>query len=489
MPIVKLYNGEFKEENDWSTIYDTLGTRSHMGQLPSYRDNQFKYNEDGYYWEDRVASLTVQPGYELCGYDWKNKGGNWGEVCYTSDNSIMQKKHMDEIASMRLRLDCAYDAHKWNEECNKPNPNQDQYKGNCNINSTCYLNKVKECSNSNLTNNTNCKNFCTINPDKCTTSISNYCNNLDLDTLNNESVCNTLKTNIIKDKCTNDEKLFNSTTCKSYCTNKPNDCIDVSNRYCFNNMDKEECQTYCTKNINNCEMNIKKYCVNDNIKNTFCTSVLSSNEMGDKHDEVMEKYCNESPNKNDPLCNCKNKEAIFNNYKQLKADSLRDSLIARPDCFYGPCTRAGTYKISIGKPCPNLTICQNNIESLNISNSCNGELTTNCIKIENNCTTNTNADTGASIGAGTNASASAGAGAGTNESTNDGVDNNSSNSESSDDNNTDTLNNNILESISTKLNVFNLPKEQNMYLQLSTIIICCCCCCCLLLMMFTFKKK
>jgi hypothetical protein len=238
-------------------------------------------------------------------------------------------------------------------------------------------------------------------------------------------------------------------------------------------MDKEECQTYCTNHPNNCEMNIKKYCVNDNIKKTFCTSVLAKDEMAGKHDEVMEKYCNESSNKYDKLCNCKNKEIIFNNYKQLKDDSLRDSLLARPDCFYGPCTSGGVYQLSIDKPCPNLTICQNNIETLNISNSCTGTLTTNCIKIDNNCSTNTNYGTTA-VGATSSNNATDASG---------NNDSEIASNSSTDSTTNDSYSNNIYESILTKLNIFKLSHDQNIYLQTSIIIICYCCCFFCLLMM------
>ena len=144
-------------------------------------------------------------------------------------------------------MDCSHDLNKWNEECNKLNTNDDKYINNCNLNSTCYLNKVQECVSSNLTTNANCKKNCTYNSEKCIIAIFNYCNSLDLNALKTDTICTNIKSNMIKYKCINNSANFSNDVCKEYCTNNLNECKSVSNKYCFDNINKQECQTYCFK--------------------------------------------------------------------------------------------------------------------------------------------------------------------------------------------------------------------------------------------------
>jgi hypothetical protein len=282
-------------------------------------------------------------------------------------------------------------------------------------------------------------------------------------------MCKDIKTKIINDKCKTESNIFNNPLCKDYCKNKPADCIQVANEYCSNNMDKEECNIYCKKNPKNCIPSIKKHCVNDNIINPFCLSILSTPELAGQHDEEMEKYCNNSPNKTNSICNCKNNEVIKDNFKTIIDESVKNVLIKRPDCYYRPCAiLQDVYKLE-EKLCPNITVCKSDLSKMHANNICQGLQVNNCIKIDKNCN-------------------------------NSNIDDSKSNSDLDeydidlDEYNIDkhvSSSNKKSNMLDTVINIFSIPSlshNQNMYLQISSIG-CCCCCCCLLLLIIIFKKK
>jgi hypothetical protein len=491
--IVTLYQYPYPDQNNhYYTILNDLGERNNMFNMNAYLKGSLVENKKTW-WQNEFDSINIKPGYEWCG--WKDTELHADTSCYNSTGNDNVNRDFgtfrNEFESMRLRLDCSHDANKWVAECNTDIIDEKKYKDNCKTGSTCYQNKTKECSNESidLSTNANCKKFCAANPAKCPDQILKYCKKLDMPTLIKDDMCKDIKTNISKEKCKTDSTLFNTDICKEFCKGKPTDCINVANQYCSTNMETEECKNFCSFRPERCINGIRNFCVNDNIIKPICISMLSSPEMAGIHYEEMGKYCNNSPNKTNSICNCENKEAISNAFKTVTDDIVKENLIKRPDCFYRPCVlSSNVYKLK-DQPCPNLSICKKDLAKINITKLCQGTQSDNCIKFKNDCGSSTDSKNDTSTDY-------------QDDTSTDYKDDTSSSSKKNEPTDDELIkfylsssttppasqSQSIFDTITKQLSISSLSQQQNTYLQMSTILICCCCCC-LLLFLILKKKK
>jgi hypothetical protein len=336
-------------------------------------------------WGNRVSSIKIEPGgaYEWCGWADKNQSGTWNgnPDCYTT--STPQVVHNDTYESRSIKKICDHESNIWDSGCNELSPDTTKYKGDCSKGSNCWNKQKQICTraDTNLATNLNCKNWCIENPNECLTQINNYCNSLSMNTMINDIICLNGKDDFIAKKCIDKSYFFHTPQCTTYCTKNPEACTASAQNYCQNSFNLS-CQNFCKNdNIDICKSAIQKYCIGNKIKNdTYCKEILLHKQMNGGHDIEMGRYCNaegrqiNTTNINtleNPICACYDKGLISAKFKNIKDDKVKDILTGRPQCFYDQCfDSVESYKKN-NEICPPITICSIDLGDVQIKDSAN----------------------------------------------------------------------------------------------------------------------
>jgi hypothetical protein len=353
-------------------------------------------NTDGQiqYFNDKVSGLRVRPGYKLKAFEHNN--GTGSNMEYSSGNHFIGDTFGDRISSIELKKDCNTPSAKWDDSCFEPQ-DTNKYIGS---NKT---NRLNECNtlNSNLTRGNQCYVFCNKDKDTrdlCSTSINKYCDNLHIDLVRVDPLCNNIKEQVVSKRCSTNPADFNSNTCQVECR-IGNDQCKASSSFCdtSNNMNTAVCNEYCMKNINTCAEGIKKYCVGHRIRDDpFCKKVLLEgnevNHMRGKHNIEMARYCS-NEGKNDitnidsqskfdnltnPICACMDQDLLHKKFSYANNAQDYNQLTGFPECFYSPCkNNQYAYQRNHTSNC-NLVYCSINAKDIVVKNSQEVAVYNNC---------------------------------------------------------------------------------------------------------------
>jgi hypothetical protein len=171
--------------------------------------------------------------------------------------------------------------------------------------------------------------------------------------------------------------LLTNTNCKDWCRLNPIECQKAKSNYCENNPQNGACSTWCNTNEISggiqggiCREVLRNFCVGKTLENEPVCERFCNNKEGNCDSEIR-KYCSSLGTEEavkHPICGCfMPLEYNKNFFEQLKKNlgPSGNLLPILPDCFYPECALAPIktndyYKQAV--KCPDINQCINSIE-------------------------------------------------------------------------------------------------------------------------------
>jgi len=180
----------------------------------------------------------------------------------------------------------------------------------------------------------------------------------------------------------NNSRLFNQTDCKIWASLFPDKSSALKNNICKgDNLKHPVCQEWCNSNPDKCSTRIANYCTLDKLENEFCkTQTIKYGGI----DNIAQQWC--STHLDDPYCACFNSIKEGSAYKGDDEDLKK--IFARPECFEINCSGGLAYQTYNMRPernksCPDVQLCQNSVQSLGNVNTNITEIKQDCKQSSN----------------------------------------------------------------------------------------------------------
>ena len=173
--------------------------------------------------------------------------------------------------------------------------------------------------------------------------------------------------------------------CTSWCSQNPQPCNEMKNKYCLDNPFSPFCGQYCADPNNNCYTNLQTFCNDENLTSPSCIAFCESREIN--CDAQIQKYCNKltyeqkiSPEYNQ-LCGCFMGSDFYDKFfKSFNQQIFIESgLPVLPQCYYPYCSSSEmkSYNVKTSQtPCPDVQNCIQNID-INNDGTIDGDININ----------------------------------------------------------------------------------------------------------------